>query len=166
MQLCREVVSNEHGIGLAIICLLKTRSIPKTTSGKIARSWCKRGLREDSLQILFRSDKEEPLEANSTKAEAKTESSKPTTGKGGYAQVSTSEADHEKAQPIFKGASAEELRSLSIEEIQTRLESVLIQVSAAGPAKLSAPLDMKAPLIALGLDSMTIVQYQGVLENR
>lgn len=36
-QCLRRLVSVEHGASLAAVFLLKPRSIPKTTSGKIAR---------------------------------------------------------------------------------------------------------------------------------
>ena len=164
VQSVREVVSYEHGVGLVTICLLKTRSIPKTTSGKIARAWCKRGLKEGTLQILFLSEKHDATVENSTKADANSTRS---IGKGGYTQVNTTDADQEKQQPqVTRGGNVDEIRALSLEEIKSRLEAVLIQVSCVGPTKLTAPLDSNAPLIALGLDSMTIVQYHGVLENR
>lgn len=54
----RDIVSSSHGLALTCVCLLKTRSIPKTTSGKIARSWCRRGFLEGSLQIVHRADAE------------------------------------------------------------------------------------------------------------
>ena len=53
---CRQAISSAHGVSLSSICLLKTRSIPKTTSGKIARSWCRKALMEGTLQIVSRWD--------------------------------------------------------------------------------------------------------------
>jgi hypothetical protein len=41
---------------LTSVVLLKTRTIPKTTSGKIARSWCRRGYQEGTLSVLSRWD--------------------------------------------------------------------------------------------------------------
>ena len=38
------------------ICLLAPRSISKTTSGKIARAWCRKAFIAGSLQLLHRSD--------------------------------------------------------------------------------------------------------------
>ena len=38
------------------ICLLAPRSISKTTSGKIARAWCRRAFIAGSLQLLHRAD--------------------------------------------------------------------------------------------------------------
>ncbi|KAJ1442945.1 hypothetical protein B484DRAFT_389772, partial [Ochromonadaceae sp. CCMP2298] len=52
----RDAISSGHGLGLSVVCLLKTRSVPKTTSGKIARAWCRRGFTEGSLQVLYRDE--------------------------------------------------------------------------------------------------------------
>jgi hypothetical protein len=62
--------------------------------------------------------------------------------------------------------SAEEVRQLPIEEVTRQLENLLLQVAQQGPSPLTAPLDCKVPVSALGLDSMTLVQYKGVLEKR
>ena len=38
----RRVIAADHGIALSSVCLLKMKTVPKTTSGKIARSWCRK----------------------------------------------------------------------------------------------------------------------------
>lgn len=53
---CVDVVSQEHGLALQSVCLLRTKSVPKTTSGKIARAWCRRGFVEGTLNIAHRWD--------------------------------------------------------------------------------------------------------------
>ena len=45
-------ISSEHGVTLSRLCLLKQKSVPKTTSGKIARRWCSKALREQTLSIV------------------------------------------------------------------------------------------------------------------
>ncbi|CAM9561215.1 unnamed protein product, partial [Choristocarpus tenellus] len=45
----RKAVTGAHGVSLSAVRLLKPRTVPKTTSGKIARAWCKRGHLEDTL---------------------------------------------------------------------------------------------------------------------
>eukprot|EP00596_Hydrurales_sp_CCMP1899_P000880 CAMPEP_0119049522 /NCGR_PEP_ID=MMETSP1177-20130426/65205_1 /TAXON_ID=2985 /ORGANISM="Ochromonas sp, Strain CCMP1899" /LENGTH=305 /DNA_ID=CAMNT_0007026897 /DNA_START=996 /DNA_END=1910 /DNA_ORIENTATION=+ len=52
----RQAVSSEHGLTLSAVLLLKTRSVPKTTSGKIARTWCRRGFIEGTLSVVHRWD--------------------------------------------------------------------------------------------------------------
>lgn len=53
---CRRSIAAEHGVMLSCVILLKTRTIPKTTSGKIARSWCRRGYVDGTLGVLSRWD--------------------------------------------------------------------------------------------------------------
>ena len=167
VRLCRECSANEHGVGLAVVCLLQTRSVPKTTSGKIARSWCKRGLSEGTLQILYRSDKKiGELELSTN------EPGKPSMKGLNNQNDAIRSADNAPQNHIIdtdishSTQTAEELRQLSLLEIGNRLEQTLIQISSVGPTKLSAPLDRTLPLIAMGLDSMTVVQFKGVIENR
>ena len=47
----RKIVSESHGVALSAIYLLQPRSIPKTSSGKIARQWVKKVLL-NSLYIV------------------------------------------------------------------------------------------------------------------
>lgn len=164
VALCRQCASNEHGVGLAIVCLLQTRSVPKTTSGKIARSWCKRGLLEGTLQIVYRSEK---VISNDIEVQD-SESTKPS-------EIVTSNSDQavksdgNNPRPVEVNQphqSAEEIRNLSLQEISAKLEKVLIQISSVGPTQLNSPIDKKLPLVAMGLDSMTVVQFKGVIENR
>ena len=46
-------IQQEHGVALTNIVLLEVRSIPKTTSGKIARAWCRKAFLEGSLKIVY-----------------------------------------------------------------------------------------------------------------
>lgn len=155
---------------MAIVCLLQTRSVPKTTSGKIARSWCKRGLLEGSLQILHRSEKK-IIENDVTLPEFQSINGDEKSNRNGYQAVETKDdmptrivipGDSESIIP----QSAEDIRNLSKAEIQDKLEKLLIQISSVGPTQLKAPLEKRLPLISMGLDSMTVVQFKGVIENR
>ena len=48
----RKAVSQEHQLFVSAVILLKTASIPKTSSGKIQRHACKQGFLEDSLKVV------------------------------------------------------------------------------------------------------------------
>lgn len=202
VQLCRELAAMEHGVGLKTICLLETRTVPKTTSGKIARAWCRKAFIEKKLSIIYRSDAEYSeyqgdFSVTSNPGPGVGEVNGDTTPRaaGGYSKVPTQDDAKSANSNVIKVRSAninpsaaaviptaheetpmmnriesklgvEELRGLSVEQIKQRLENSLIQVSSVGPSKLSAPLDENVPLTSYGLDSMTIVQFKGVLENR
>ena len=175
----RDVVSTHHGLGLTCVCLLKPRTVPKTTSGKIARAWCRRGFVENTLQVLYRMEATEVERAMGavTGDSADSGSNLPTggarkgpAGVGGYSKVHTEEstgAVEPTTVPLVGPAlSAEEVRMLPVEEVEKRLETLLLQVAQQGPSPLTAPVDRSAPVSALGLDSMTLVQYKGVIEKR
>ena len=48
----RSAINQEHSLGLFSIALLKTRTVPKTSSGKIARAWCRKGYVAGTLQVV------------------------------------------------------------------------------------------------------------------
>lgn len=48
----RQAVANEHSVRVHEVVLIKAGTIPKTSSGKIQRHLCKRGLLENSLAAL------------------------------------------------------------------------------------------------------------------
>lgn len=175
----RDIISTNHGLALSTVCLLHTRSIPKTTSGKIARSWCRRGFVEKTLQVLYRIDAE-PVEVTKVAVVHEDSSAnlgvavgtKKVGGSGttGYSKVYNEETGSVELPAVHVAGttsrSAEEVRSLPIEEVQQQLEHLLVQVAAQGPSPLTPPLDTKTPVSHLGLDSMTLVQFKGVLEKR
>lgn len=174
---CREVVASEHGLSLRTVCLLTPRSIPKTTSGKIARSWCRRGLMEGTLSILYRSDSDHHSHNNTHHEDASCGSTEAaaTVGvatKPGYIAVrsdeeSKSRQPHKPAYVSLGPAMSEsEVRSLSVSEAKSRIESALCAISQSSPTQLTPPINPSRSLVELGLDSMTIVQFNGILENR
>lgn len=189
VQLCRELVAIEHGITMSTILLIETRTIPKTTSGKIARAWCRKAYLEKKLQILYRSDADQS-DLKQTANLVDNDLTPPPGEAGmakkasGYMAIPSSDGKGEIQRPsLTNGATGqgneklmmkpdgtrytqEEVRAMDRVEIARKLESTLIQVSSIGPSQLNAPLDNNVPLTSFGLDSMTIVQFKGVLENR
>lgn len=154
---CRVTVSSDHGVALSCICLLKDRSIPKTTSGKIARSWCKKAFTENKLSILKRWDGVEDANAgivpnvvNDTPAGDK--------GSSAYTNVPMDE-NEEILTP-------EDIKLISLDDLVTKLESTLVLVASSGPTPISQKIEPSNSLLSLGLDSLTIVQFKGLLENR
>lgn len=49
----RTAVSQEHSLSLSAVVLLKPRTVPKTTSGKISRSKCRKAFLSKSLETIF-----------------------------------------------------------------------------------------------------------------
>ena len=53
IQEIRQSITYDHGLSLSAIYLIWPRTIPKTTSGKVARSWCRRALLADRLDVVL-----------------------------------------------------------------------------------------------------------------
>ncbi|WP_075883421.1 fatty acyl-AMP ligase [Candidatus Protochlamydia sp. W-9] len=54
----KKTLSQEHGIDAKEIVFVKTNSIPKTSSGKVQRGYCKKLYLDDELDLLVSSQKE------------------------------------------------------------------------------------------------------------
>jgi len=50
----KRAISQEHSLGISQIVLLKPKTVPKTTSGKIARAWCRKAFVDNSLDVVYR----------------------------------------------------------------------------------------------------------------
>eukprot|EP00602_Paraphysomonas_sp_CaronLab_P007959 CAMPEP_0185034110 /NCGR_PEP_ID=MMETSP1103-20130426/23687_1 /TAXON_ID=36769 /ORGANISM="Paraphysomonas bandaiensis, Strain Caron Lab Isolate" /LENGTH=811 /DNA_ID=CAMNT_0027570633 /DNA_START=15 /DNA_END=2450 /DNA_ORIENTATION=+ len=173
LEAVRYSVSSDHGVALQCVVLIKSRTVPKTTSGKIARTWCRRAYMEGSLQILAKW--EAPPGQQNTNYETGGEStinvedSAVNNGKA-IGEDNTSVAQDGNLEIdglVQQTSSADEIRSLTIEEIEGRLEEKLMQISSSGPTgPLAVPVDRGTSMASMGLDSMSIVQFKGVIENR
>ena len=167
--------------------LLKSKTIPKTTSGKIARSWCRRAYLENKLQIVksFVNTGSNQRKIDDVVSEGVELEGMGTETNKKYQLVSTT-ADQQnnqssEAKQIPLGDdendnmiemksnqyTVEELRNMEIIKIELLLEEKLIQiVKSQGGNNLVSPLNRNQNLAAFGLDSMLITQFKGVLENR
>ena len=56
----RTAIAHEHGIAASHVRLLRPRTVPKTTSGKIARQRCRRAFEQGTLEILHAWDEGRP----------------------------------------------------------------------------------------------------------
>lgn len=196
METVRQAVSSEHGVALSVVCLLQTRSVPKTTSGKIARSWCRRGYLDKSLHILYKweadngsnqagGDKSRNQEALPPHTNFDDGNSSPggpnlnNNGNSSKVTVSSIRLNSENLDgsnnnnnnnrenfEVSGNLDETSLRQISVAQIEARIELSLVQVCSQGPSPIYSPVDRDAPFVSLGLDSMTMVQFKGVLENR
>jgi acyl carrier protein len=160
MESCKQAITSAHGVSVSSICILKTRSIPKTTSGKIARSWCRRAFLDGSLQIVARWDQgpsdglvvTEPVVDNEQLSK-------------GDSNSLGQEVDG-LMEEFRDNDSQEQIRSLPRLEIRSKLEKALILVTSQSSSPIGTPIDPSVPLNSLGLDSMTLIQYKGLLERK
>ena len=147
----RAAVSAATGAALDGVFLLAPRSVPKTTSGKIARAWCKRALAEGSLDAVhawfdYSRLHGHPSGQPPTSAAALPEASAPAANERDEGSVEGSESGE------GSGGSAGEMSEAEV--LAVVVEAVAVTVLRVDPASIN-PL---APVPSLGLGSMEGVQ--------
>lgn len=173
-QRCVQLVSLEHSVTLRCVYLLSPRTIPKTTSGKIARSWCRRALLQNTLQVLFEYDNTnfQATDAMTMAAEGE-DSVAPASARAGeriengYSPVPQQEPAPR--QHVIESLPLETIRGMEHPQLVYRLQVALQHIlssAGSGGREIDANIDEHVPLISLGVDSMSIVQFKGVLEKR
>ena len=135
----RAAVNQEHSLGLAEIVFLQTRSVPKTSSGKIARSWCRKGFIAGTLKVVFRKNFREGVQ----QMQALEIESNPT----GMAPASA---------PTDPSA----IRNMSKQDILDKLVKDVSRVGSIPPESINTT----APLVTL-MDSLSLSQFKGLFEN-
>ncbi|GKY98864.1 hypothetical protein MPSEU_000842400 [Mayamaea pseudoterrestris] len=136
----RAAVNQEHSLGLAEIVFLQPRTIPKTSSGKIARAWCRKAFLGNTLKVVYRQSFKS---ASSTAFETE---GTPVSGD------SEQQGKREDAMTI---------RQLSKSELLARLTTDLSKMADV-PAE---SIDKNTSLVCM-LDSLTISQFKGLLESK
>lgn len=54
----------------------------------------------------------------------------------------------------------------STDGLAARMELILVDLVSRVGGHLTTPVDRRVPLVSLGLDSMSIIQFKGVLDNK
>ena len=141
----RSAINQEHSLGISSIAFLKTRTVPKTSSGKIARAWCRKGYIAKTLQVVYETSFKQtndpaPLEIETT----------------------INGVQHPNGIDAATGTKkdAATIRAMTKEDI---LESLVTDITRVGSIP-KADVDTKVPLVTM-LDSLTISQFKGLLEN-
>ena len=139
--------------------------------GKIARSWCKRAYLSNpiGLEIVYRwdasigadSEVENENVNNAVPAGGQEVEMVPSSGanKADYARVAEEEDGDGVRDP-------ETIRAMSAAELQQELEVILCDLVGRVGGELTRPVDPQKPLVLLGMDSMSVIQFKGVLDNR
>lgn len=138
----RGTIQKDHAVGIAVISFLKTRSVPKTSSGKIARAKCRAGFLAKTLEEVHR--KTFAIESTTTIEPLEIEPSSPNGAPSG---------------PRIQRDAAT-VRAMSKDDIK---KSLLDDLSKLGSVPPDA-IDPKAALISM-LDSLSLSQFKGLLEN-
>ena len=163
----RDAVSSTHGVSLSSLCILKPRTIPKTTSGKVARSWCRKGFTLGTLEVLYRQDAA-PSESKGGLASKEAVDLSPHAG--GVLSYDALSPDVSIVAPLPNdhiGMGLMDAKTIPLPQLLNQLTELLIKISASsGNPLVRTRGTVTAPITALGLDSMTVVQFKGVLDKR
>eukprot|EP00904_Undaria_pinnatifida_P011866 jgi/Undpi1/780/HiC_scaffold_10.g04244.m1 len=133
------------------------RTIPKTTSGKIARAMCKRAHTSGALDadtVLLWGEAGATSAAEDARALAAEAPSSP----GGEGEG----VEESKVQPLDDGGGRGCATDMPVELVLKGVQNEVARILKADPS--SIPTD--APLGALGLDSMEAMQLMALLEER
>lgn len=178
----RDVVANTHGISLSSICILKPRTIPKTTSGKVARTWCRKGFTENTLEVYYRQDAKVadnmPVGLNVQSVSVDSTISPRVAGSGNEADMGSHATDFGVLSPEISVVGAlpndhigmsltTDAKVIPLPQLLNQLTELLIKTAASSGHELERTRGtVTAPLTSLGLDSMTLVQFKGILDKR
>jgi acyl-CoA synthetase (AMP-forming)/AMP-acid ligase II len=135
----RAAINQEHSLGISSMAFLKARTVPKTSSGKIARAWCRKGYAAGTLQVVYQ---------RSFKCESSS------------LEIEQANATQQPARTTTTALDAATVRAMSKEGI---LNSLITDVSKVGHIPADS-VEKKVPLVHM-LDSLTISQFKGMLEN-
>eukprot|EP00531_Pseudo-nitzschia_arenysensis_P009436 CAMPEP_0116149928 /NCGR_PEP_ID=MMETSP0329-20121206/19247_1 /TAXON_ID=697910 /ORGANISM="Pseudo-nitzschia arenysensis, Strain B593" /LENGTH=772 /DNA_ID=CAMNT_0003646351 /DNA_START=74 /DNA_END=2395 /DNA_ORIENTATION=- len=138
----KAAVNQEHSLGLSQIVFLQTKTVPKTSSGKIARAWCRKGFLAGSLKVVYKK--------SYTKNGA---SSFEIDQSGGSQAPAFSNA------PLTKKKIAE-LRAMDKAELTNKLRMDVARMGQIPPDSI----DDDTALVTI-LDSLSISQFSGRLES-
>lgn len=132
--------------------------------GKIARSWCRRAYLSvpSGLDILFRWDSSSSINDVSNISDINNfemETDKSVAKVDGYVPVPNAGS---------QGAirDIDEVRSMTYADLKLELENILCGIMERVGGEITLPVDVSLPLVSLGMDSMSIIQFKGVLDNR
>lgn len=133
----RGALTQEHSLSVAHIVLLQPKTVPKTSSGKIARARCRKGFLDKSLQSVY---------------------AKSFQGKASIEIESNGNNKLTNAPPRTK-VDPESIRKLSKKQIMKKLLEDIAKHVALPPEKISKNDDLSTMM-----DSLTLSQFKGLLE--
>ncbi len=161
-------VSAEHGVLPYVVVLIKDRSIPKTTSGKISRYRVRAALEQGALTELYRllSD---PLKVAEQESLVELEQQQYPSGAAAIAAeppvspVKSATAPQSAARPALVPIGAAQDPKLGGMPAGAALTAVLKDEVARLIEGDPAALSDSTPLVELGMDSMALTQFKGLL---
>lgn len=139
VQALRKTIHQEHSLTLSHIVLLRPRTIPKTTSGKITRSGTRKAFLQNKLSSIYK--------------KTFNGSNNHTNGK-----LVSFEIDQGHSKPPVDPTS---IRIMDKKEIQSKLLKDIGKVTSMPPSSLPLDADLSSMM-----DSLTLSQFKGLLETQ
>ncbi len=150
-QAIRQAVIQHHGLQPHAVLLLRTNSIPKTSSGKIQRYACRNGFLEDSLRVVAQWKAGEPVagtHAATQQNAAQASTTSPTSAIPASARPNSTTVNPKPANPKQR-------------EIAAWLANRLGEIMGLNPQAI----DHQEPMASFGLDSLRVVRLSAELED-
>jgi len=150
----RSAITKEHSLTLSHVVLLPPRTVQKTSSGKIARAWCRKAfLNNTFVSVYTQSFQKNPTEMTPLEIE----------DNGSGKEVILEEYDRMRTDVIVSDDDGKpgggDIRSLDKAVILDRLKHDISQMMA-----MEEPPDDKA--LNTFMDSLSISQFKGLLEGK
>ena len=131
----RQRVSQDHGVQVHTLVLIKPRTVEKTSSGKIARSWAKKAYLNNDLQIVVTST--------------------------GNIRAAAKKSDDETKNDDGKKKKKKKLKQKELSKQQNQLIDEVAQLLEIE----TGDIELDVPLVELGMDSMMLGQLQGIVSS-
>lgn len=136
----RSAINQEHSLGISQIVFLNTKTVPKTSSGKIARAWCRKGFLAGTLQVVYRKSFKDGKSSFEVEQDG---TDKPATTRATLTQ-----------------GKIDELRAMSRDDIMDKLRLDVARTAQIPPDSI----DNDTALVTI-LDSLSLSQFKGRLES-
>jgi hypothetical protein len=139
----RSSINQEHSLSLSVLVLLKPKTVPKTSSGKIARAWCRKAFVGKTLNAVYQKSFKHQVGVLEIENGATTSSQRPTTN-----------------TTTLTSTQVEKLRHMDKKDLLQRL---VTDIATLG----SLQADMISPNVAVAtiLDSLSLSQFKGLLQS-
>ena len=145
----RTTVNQEHSLALAYITLLHPRTVPKTTSGKIARAWCRKAFQSNTLKSVYHKSFKQKTTSMETDDNA-----------GMTTQQQKQKPMEIEPSSSNPAGSNHAMRNMSKQQIRKKLILDISRIMSI-PAE---SIDVNAPLSSI-MDSLNLSQFKGMIDN-
>lgn len=157
----RQAISKQHDLQVYAVLLLKTATIPKTSSGKIQRNACRKGFLEDSLNVVGRWTANS-LQINSQQLQKDLEELQKKVELSVNSNSNSVQQKHKKRVAIDEQSkNGSSLRSTQI--IEDKIQAWLISHLALSLQILPSNIDIQESFAHYGVDSSIAVNTTGEL---